>query len=806
MHLTVAYFLNNRGSRYLTIMIRNYFRIAWRNLIRNKSFSIINILGLALGLACSLLMILWIQDERSMDRFHANNAQLYQVYLRQTNAGKVDGGYLTQGPLPGELKRTVPEIAYASGLQYFPPIAFQANNKTVKMSGGFAGADFFRMFSYPMLQGTKDAALNKPGVIAISRHMAELFFGSPEKAIGQVIRYADTTSLAVSAVFDVPANSSQQFDYLRNWDDFVNENRWAKSWGSFSPATYIQLRDQADRDKVAAKIKDFVYNYQPKNQGAYTELGLQPYSEKYLHGVFENGVPEGGRIAYVQLFSLLAIFTLLIACINFMNLATARSVKRAKEVGVRKVVGAMRGALIIQFIGEAILLAFIATLPALLIVVLLLPAFNQVSGKQLTMPFTYPAFWITLTGLLMLTGFVAGSYPALFLSSLNPVRVLKGGLKFSNGALYFRKGLVVFQFTLSIVLIVGMMVIYRQMDYIQTKNLGYDRQHLLYIPIEGELISKYQVFKGEAGNLPGVVAISKMKETPTVIEHHKGDLNWSGKDPGDVASFADAAVGYDFVKTMHLQLADGRDFSTDFGNDSANYILNEAAVKRIGYTQPVGQPFMLGNVQGKIIGVLKDFHFNSMHDAIEPLVIRLDEKPKWGNILVRTETGKTKVVLAGLERICKQMNPDFPFTYQFSDQEYTKLYKSEQMVSKLCNYFAFLAIFISCLGLFGLAMFTAAQRTKEIGVRKVLGASETNIFVLLSANFLQPVALGMLIAFPLAWFTMSQWLKHFAYKIELEWWIFGLAGLVTIFIALLTVSFQGINAAFMNPVKSLKSE
>jgi len=763
-------------------------------------------MGLALGVACSLLMILWIQDERSMDTFHANDDYLYQVYTRQSNGGKVDGGYLTQGPLAEALKKEVPEVEYASGLQYYPPLAFQANDKVVKMTGAYAGADYLRMFSYPLLQGSKEASLNKPGTIAISRHMAELFFGSPEKALGQNIRYEDTTNLSVSAVYDIPAHSSQQFDFLRTWDDFTNTNPWAKTWGSFSPATYIQLRARADRDKVAAKIKDFIYNYQPRNKESYMELGLQRYSEKYLHSTFEDGRPAGGRIAYVRLFTLLAIFILLIACINFMNLATAYSAKRAKEVSVRKVVGARRSVLIFQFIGEAMLLAFIATVIAMLIVVLLIPAFNQLSGKQLLVPFSRPAFWAILSGLLLLTGFVAGSYPALFLSSLNPTRVLKGSLKFSNGATYFRKGLVVFQFTLSIVLIVGMMVIYRQMDYIQTKNLGYDRQNLLYIPIEGELISRYQAFKDQAGNLSGVLAISKMKESPTVIEHHKGGINWSGKDPSDDVSFADAAVGYDFVKTMHLQLLDGRDFSRNFGNDSGSYILNETAVKRIGYTNPVGQPFTLGGVQGKIIGVLKDFHFNSMHDAIEPLIIRLDERPKWGSILVRTETGKTKAVLAGLEGICKTMNPNFPFTYQFSDQEYTKLYKSEQMVSQLCNYFACLAIFISCLGLFGLAMFTAGQRTKEIGVRKVLGASATNIFVLLSASFLQPVAMGMFIAFPLAWFVMGQWLQHFAYKIDLEWWIFGLAGLVTIVIALFTVSFQSIRAALLNPVKSLKSE
>lgn len=788
------------------LMIRNYFRIAWRNLVRNKAFSAINILGLALGLACSLVMLLWVQDERSMDRFHAKSDQLYQVYVRQSFDGKVDGGYLTQGPLAAELKKEVPEILYSSGLQFYPPVAFQVNDKAVKMNGGYAGADFFRMFSYPILQGTKESALDKPGTIAISRHMAELFFGSPEAAIGKTLRYEDTTSLAVSAVYEVPANSSLQFDFIRNWDDFTKTNPWARTWGSFSPTTYIQLRDNADRDKVAAKIKEFVYNYQAKDKSSYLELGLQPYAEKYLHATFSNGIPDGGRIEYVRLFTILAVFILLIACINFMNLATARSVKRAREVGVRKVVGAMRGSLIVQFIGEALLLAFLSLVIALLLVMLLLPAFNQLSGKQLLLPFTKPAFWATLLALTALTGFVAGSYPALFLSSLNPVRVLKGSLKFSAGAVWFRKGLVVFQFTLSILLMVGMFVIYRQMDYVQTKNLGYDRQNLIYIPLEGNLLTKYPVFKETAANLPGVLAISKMKESPTVIEHHKDDLGWTGKDPNQHASFADAAVGYDFVKVTHLTLVDGRDFSRDFGNDSASFILNETAVKRIGYVHAVGQPFKLGRVSGTIIGVVKDFHFNSMHDAIEPLVIRLDENPKWGSILVRTTTGKTKPVLAGLADICKNLNPNFPFSYQFSDEEYMKLYKSEQMVGTLCNYFACLAVFISCLGLFGLAMFTAAQRTREIGVRKVLGASESNIFILLSASFLKPVLAGMLIAFPLAWYAMGQWLHHFAYKTTLEWWIFGIAGGVTVFIALLTVSFQSIRAALMNPVKSLKTE
>ncbi|NLR59325.1 FtsX-like permease family protein [Chitinophaga polysaccharea] len=787
-------------------MIRNYFRIAWRNLVRHKTFSTINILGLALGLACSMLMILWIQDERNMDTFHTHDNQLYQVYVRELAGGKINAGYLTQGPLASELKKEIPEIVYTTPLQYYPPAAFRVKEKAFKMTGAYAGGDFLRMFSYPLLQGDAATALSKPASIAISQHMADVFFGGASQAMGQTIRSEDTTLLTVSAVFQVPASSSQQFDFLRNWDDFSSVNGWTRSWGSFSPATYIQLRDNAVAGKVAAKIKDFVYHYQPKQPESVMELGIQPYHDKYLHGVFENGVPAGGRIEYVRLFTLLAIFVLLIACINFMNLATARAAQRAKEVGVRKVVGAGKGVLVMQFIGEALLLTLIATSLALVMVLLLLPAFNQLSGKQLSLPLEAPFFWGVLVALVSITGFVAGSYPALFLSSLQPVRVLKGSLQFSPGTTWFRKGLVVFQFTLSIGLMVGMTVIYQQMQYVQTRNLGYDRTNLVYIPIEGGLISKYEPFKAAATIIPGVAAVSKMKENPTVIEHHKSGLNWSGKDPNEAISFADAAVGYDYVKTMRLTLVDGRDFSRDFGNDSASYILNETAVKRTGYTHPVGQPFSLDGVSGHIIGVLKDFHFNSLHAAIEPLVLRLDEHPKWGNILVRIDPGKTKPVLAALEGICTSINPGFPFTYQFSDEEYTKLYKSEQVVSRLCNYFAVLAVFISCLGLFGLAMFTAAQRTREIGVRKVMGASDTSIFVLLSTGFLRPVIAGMVLAFPLAWYAMDRWLQHFAYRVTLEWWVFVLAGMTTLLVALLTVSFQSIRAAMMNPVRSLRAE
>lgn len=788
-------------------MLANYFKTAWRNLIRNKGFSAINILGLALGLACSLVIFLWIRDERSMDAFHANGKQLYQVYERNFFDGKEEASYFTQGLLADELKRVIPEIEFSSSLDWNRFYTFEAGEKIDKMEGSYAGADFFSMFSYPLLQGTPASALNAPNSIAISRKMAAHFFGSPEQAIGKAIRFENKEDLTISAVFEnIPVNSSYKFEFLRSWKAFIIQNPWVNSWGNADPSTLVQLRADADPVKVEAKIKDFIHRYDAKALGPRIELALQPYSEKYLHSTFKHGRIAGGRIEYVRLFTGVAIFILLIACINFMNLATARSAKRAKEVGIRKVVGALRSALMGQFVGEALLLTFLSIILAVIITAVLLPAFNVLTAKQLFLPFGEPAFWLVLLGLLLITGFVAGSYPALFLSSLKPIRVLKGTLNFSKGATYFRKGLVVFQFGLSIILIIGMIVIYRQMDYIQSKNLGYDRENLVYIPIDGTLIEKYTLFKEEAGKLPGIVAISKMKESPTAIGHHTTSIEWKGKDPNVVASTANAIVGYDFVETMHLQLKEGRDFSKSFGTDSAGFLINESAARKFGYQAPLGQPLKWGRVNGTIIGVLKDFHFNSMHSAIEPLVIRLNENQPWGTILVRTEAGRTKAALTGLEKICRELNPSFPFTYQFSDMEYTKLYKSEQAVSQLSNYFAFLAIFISCLGLFGLAMFTAGQRTKEIGVRKVLGASVGNIVLMLSANFLKPVTVGILVAIPIAWFTMHNWLQNFAYKVDIEWWIFVTAGLLTICIAMLTVSFQSIRAALANPVKSLKSE
>ncbi|PWU03385.1 MAG: hypothetical protein C5B52_03600 [Bacteroidetes bacterium] len=792
-------------------MIKSYLKTAWRNLSRNKSFSTINILGLSLGMACTLLILLWVADEKSVDGFHAKGKQLFQVYERNYYDGKVSADYPTQGLLAPELKKNVPEIEMASGFERASApgtkSTFEFENKVNKMEGYFVGVDFLQMFSYKLLSGNPATCLIAPEDVAISRQMAEMFYGSPNNAMGKTIRYENREDLKITAVFEnIPSNSSQQFDYLRTWTAFERDNDWMHHWGNTDPATYVLLRNDADPAKVEAKIKDFIYRYIKPNEGAKTELALQSYPQKYLHSNFEDGKISGGRIEYVNLFTLIAVFIILIACINYMNLATAQSARRAKEVGLRKVVGAARTSLISQFFGEAMMLTVFSIIIAILMASIALPAFNNLTGKQLSLPFDSFAFWGSLLALVATVGLLAGSYPAIYLSALKPALVLKGSLKFNWKSTVLRQGLVVFQFALSVILIVGMIVIYKQLNFIQSKNLGYDRENLVYVPLEGDLANKYVLFKEEALKIPGISNISKMRNSPTVIFHHTGSIGWPGKDPNLVVPFADEIVGYDFAKTMKLKLVAGRDFSKDFGSDSADFLINETAAKKIGFDNAVGQTMFWGNHQGKVIGVLQDFHFNSMHQAIEPLIIHLEEKWNWGTILIRVEAGKTREAIAGLEKICKELNPKFPFAYQFSDQEFNKLYKSEEIVSKLSNYFAFLGIFISCLGLFGLATFTAARRRKEIGVRKVLGASVPSIISLLVTNFLKPVALAFIIATPIAWYAMKSWLQGFAYKIDFSWTIFLVAFIITFLIALLTIGFQSFKAALTNPVQGLRTE
>ncbi len=790
-------------------MIKNYLLVAFRNLRRNKVFSVINILGLALGMACSLLIMLWVNDERSMDSFHANKERLYNVFEHQFYDGKIESGYFTPGLLAQELKKKIPEIEKSVDyILYTEKLTFQVGDKILKQEGSYADADFFSMFTFPLLQGKAVTSLNDPSCIAISKKMANIFFGSPEAAIGKTIRCEDKTDFKVTAVFaDMPDNSTIKADFIGNWFYFLDQNSWAKEWGNNGPATAIMLRADAKPAAVAAKIRKFLDDYNKEQDNSFRiELGMQRFDQFYLNSNIKNGQFTGGRVEYVRLFSIVAIFILLIACINFMNLTTARSVKRAKEIGVRKVVGALRGVLMRQFIGEAILLAVIATAIALLIAFILLPAFNTLTNKHIAFPFTDATFWLEILLLAIITGIVSGSYPALFLSSFNPITVLKGTLKFSPRATLFRKSLVVFQFVLSIVLIIGTMVISKQVHYILNKDIGFNRENLMYIPMEGDLRKQYNVYREQALSMPGIQSVTRMTESPTNLGSNTGGVDWDGKDPNTRPSFTQASVSYDFIKTLNIKIVQGRDFSRDFGTDSVGYLINEAAMRRIGYKDPIGKRLTFWGKKGTIVGVMKDFHFNSLHNPIDALILRLSDKETWGTILVKTQKGKTKEALASLAQLSKTLNPKFPFTYEFADEQFKNQYKSEAVTGNLSNYFAFLAIFISCLGLLGLAMFTAEQRTKEIGIRKVLGASVPGLFNLLSKEFLVLVGLAFVIAAPLSWWAMNTWLKDYEYHTAISWWIFALAGLLACVIALATVSFQAIKAALANPVKSLRAE
>jgi putative ABC transport system permease protein len=792
-------------------MIKNYLKIAWRNITKNKAHSFINIAGLSVGLACSLLILLWVQNELSVDAFHKSSSQLYIVYERQYYDHKEHGSYNTPGPLAGLLKTAIPEVQYASSHAFGRTNTFQVGDKILKMEGNSATADYFKMFNFPMLQGNAQNALNSPVSLAISRKMADVFYGSPEAAIGKTIRYENNRNLTVTAVFeDMPQNTSERFDYITNWKVFTDENPWYLNFGNEGPDTYVLLRPDANPAKVEKKMISFFDTYSKTDRKTATfiiDLALQRYDQKYLHGDFdEQGHVSGGRIEYVRLFSIVAVFILLIACINFMNLTTARSVKRAREIGVRKVVGALRSSLIQQFISESMLITAAAVLISLALLVLLLPFFNNITQKQILLPFSQPAFWIKIIVITLVTGLVSGSYPALFLSSFNPVRVLKGSIKLNSGTTVLRKGLVVFQFVLSIVLISATIIISRQMNYVEGKDLGYDKENLVYLPMEGDLSTRYNVFKQEALQLPGIQAVTRTTNTPTDIHASTGGVDWIGKDPNVDILFTQASVGYDFVKTMKLKILAGRDFSRDFPSDSVGYLVNQLAAKRLGYKDPIGQPLTFWGKKGKIIGLLQDFHLNSLHEQITPLILRAGEHEAYGNILVRTESGKTREAIASLQSLHRQMSPAFPFTYYFSDAEYQKLYQNEQVVEKLSNSFSFLAIFISCLGLLGLAMFTAEQRVREFGIRKVLGASVRSLFSLLSSEFLLLVLIALLIASPIAWYAMSLWLRTFEYSAPIQWWMFALSGGLIIAIALLTVSFQAIKSALVNPVKSLRAE
>ncbi|WP_247233052.1 ABC transporter permease [Telluribacter sp. SYSU D00476] len=788
-------------------MIKNYFKIAWRNLTKHKAFSFINITGLAVGLATTMLILLWVKDEVSMDRFHANYERIYNVMEHQANGAEVATFSSIPMPAAATIKRDVPEVEAASRISWGDERLFNYKEKTFVERGLYVDPDFLTVFTFPLLSGDRKTALTEPNTVLISEKLAAKYFGSDDP-INKTIRISQKLDYKVVGVLkDVPANSTYKFDWLMPITDYIREQQMnPDSWGNNNIRTALLLKPGTEAEKVNQKIKDMVGQHEAGSKNI--TLFLHAAQDWYLRYDFKNGQYNGGgRITYVRLFTIVAIFVLLIACINFMNLSTARATQRAKEVGVRKVAGADKHALVWQFLGESMLLTAFAGVLAILIVSLVLPMFNDLLSRQIQVEWQNETYLATYLGILLVTSLLAGLYPAFVLSAYQPVKVLKAGrMQPGGGAVRIRQSLVVMQFTLSILLIIGTLVVYQQVNYIRNMNLGYSRDNVLLFSTEDLNYKRYELAHAEFSKVPGVESVTVANTVFNGPTNRENGLRWPGKTEDDKTLFAVINGDQDMIPTMGLQLKDGRNFSEDFGADSTHIIINEEAARRMGLKDPVGTPVEFGDTwKGTIIGVVKDFHLSSIHSPIEPTVITYQPQYTWIT-LVRLDGQNVPQSLAKLEEVYKSLLPGYPFKYQFLDQEYDKMYKSEMQIGQLASWFSGLAIFISCLGLFGLASFTVERRTREIGVRKVLGASVVSVLTLISREFVALVLIALLLAAYPAWYLMNDWLGKFAYHVEISWWVFVLGGLLVVGVALLTVSFQSIKAALMNPVKSLRTE
>lgn len=783
-------------------MIRHSILIFFRNIKRQQSTFLINMIGLSTGLACVLLIVLWVRDELNVDKFHANHERIYQVIEHLEFSDGVNTIIESSSPMAEFLAEEMPEVAYAATTippSWFGNRVLSVEENNLKAIGQLASEDYFQVFSYPLIDGDKTAVLSDPNSIVLSKTLAINLFGTAENIVGEAVTFEQTRQFQVSGIFDdVPPNSTVQFDFILSTEASKDVQPWTSlhTWDSSGPQVYVLLKERADIDALNAKVEMIRKN---RNENTIRTATLVPFSRHYLHGTYEDGKQVGGRIQYVRLFSIIALIVLVIACINFMNLSSARASRRLKEIGIKKAVGAQRRSFVLQFLGESILMSFLALAAALIMVILFLPQFNSIIAKELSLDFDF-SFVLIIIGITFFTGLLAGSYPAFYLSSFNTVATLKGKWKSTFGELWTRKGLVVSQFTLSIVLIVSVIVVYKQVEFVQSQNLGYDRDNIVQFKIEGSLKNKLEPFLSEAKKLPGI------KNAASTTHHMVGHnwatwINWEGKDPNDLIRFQIFGVGYNFIETMGMEMVEGRSFSREFRTDSTGIILNEAAIRAIGLEDPIGK--MAGNLQ--IIGIVKDFHFKSLHDKVEPMYMVM--MPGGVNkVMVRIEAGKETEALSALQTFYEDFNPGFPFEYTFLDDNYQALYTSEQRVATLSKYFAAMAILISCLGLFGLAIFTAERRRKEISIRKVLGQSASQVTVMLSSEFAQLVLLSIVIALPVAYFLSQSWLSGFAYSVRLTIWYFLGAGLIALVVALLTVGLKAIQTARTNPVKSLRTE
>lgn len=791
-------------------MLKHHLLLIYRNLKKYKSSFFINLIGLSAGLTCALLIYLWVNDEMRMDKFHAKGTQLYQMMENENITGGINTSEGTSTILGEAMLAEMPEVEDAVAAS---PTLWLENSRLsvlahqgVQAAGKFAGKDFFKVFSYPLVAGNINQVLQAKNSIVISEDLANKLFHTTD-VLGKEIVWGGAemeheNHAVISGVFkNIPANSSDHFDYLVSLELFYETAPQYLKWGNRGTHTFIVLKKDADPSQLAKKMRYFMKS---KGEG-YRQLFMRPYADGYLHGKYENGVQSGGRIEYVRLFSIVAIFILLIACINFMNLSTAKASRRMKEVGVKKVLGAQRGSLILQYMGESMLLAFLSLFVALLVTELLLPQFNMITGKLLAVHFDLNLV-LTLLGITCFTGIVSGSYPALYLSGFNPATALKGKLIRSTGENWIRKGLVVFQFTLSVVLIVAVLVVYKQIEFVQTQNPGFQKDNVLYFETEGKLKDNVNPFLAEMKRLPGVVNASSINRNFLGdLNSTVGDFSWKGRNRREVIKFQHASVNNGLIETMGMKMLEGRTFNTEFGDESTKIIVNEAGIRAMRLKDPVGKIFNLWGKDLQIIGVVKDFHFESLHETVKPMFLRF-EAEHTNRVMIRLKAGKEKEAITSIKDFYEKYNPGYSFDFKFLDQDFQAQYMAENKVASLSRYFAALAVIISCLGLFGLAAFTAERRLKEIGIRKVLGASEWSIVYILSKDFTIPVIVSILIAIPLSYVMTRYWLNTFAYRIELQAWYFVTAGVLALIISWITVGMQAVKAASVNPIQCLRDE
>jgi predicted permease len=785
-------------------MLKNFFKIALRNLLRHKGYTLVNISGLTVGLVVCMFILLYVKDELEFDGFHEQDDRLYRILEDQHYAdGNVFTTSATPGPLAGELVAKIPEIKMAARVSWNQTALFQVGDKSLREEGRYLDGEFFQMFSFPLLEGDPRTVLGEPNSLVISEALARKYFGS-ESALGKQIRVNTKTDYRVTGVMkEIPKNSSLRFEYAMPFEDLVAQNMWLKEWGNNAPRTFILLAEGTNSKDVETKIEGMIKAHDAKST---TTLFLQKFGEIYLHADFSNGKRGEGRIQYVWLFTLVAAFILIIACVNFMNLATAQSARRAKEVGVRKAIGAPKTALVAQFLGESVLITFLAAAIAIGMAELLLPTFNQITEKHIELQFAEPGLWLGLLSLVVVTGLIAGSYPAFFMSSFGTISVLKGTFRLGASTVSLRKGLVIFQFFISTLLILGTVVVYKQIRFIHTKNLGMERENVLTIGVDGNTAKNYEPFKQELLLSPMISSVSLGSQVPFQIGNSTSGVSWPGKAADEKILFQTLIIDYDFIKTIGASIKEGRDFSRDYPSDVGGFILNEEAVKRMRLENPIGQAIECQGVNGPIIGVVKDFHNTTLQLGIEPLIIRHHNGSIRGTIFIKVAAGSSSDAIAVIENVFKKYNPSYPLEYHFLDEFFEDMYKSEKVTGILANFFAVVAILISCLGLFGLASYNAEQRSKEIGIRKVLGASIGGIVMLLTRDFLSLVLIGNLIAVPAAYFALRSWLDDYAYRTEMNPDIFIAAVAVSVVIALLTVIYKAVQAATANPVEALKYE